>query len=134
MKTKKAKAPEIKLLPPGTILAEFVINERAVPWKAPTITRRGGTPKDPRLIAWQQLVFITAANSRVSRKLYEGPAEVEITVSFLRGPWPDLTNCQKAIEDSLQGSVIANDRKVSKICTERDFTKVDRVFVKVTAA
>lgn len=134
MKAKKPKPPEPIVLPSGTVLAEFTINERAVPWKAPTITRRGGTPKDPRLIAWQQLVHVTATSQRRFKKLYEGAVEISIVVSFLKGPCPDISNVAKGTEDAMQGAVYANDRKVSKITTERDFTKVDRIYVKVTAA
>ena len=129
----RRKAPDIDLLPPGTLLARAVIPMRAVPWKAPTVTRYGTTYKDKALLKWQATVKIFAGMASPSY-CYAGPVEVSVSARFAKGPLPDATNILKAIEDALQGVVFVNDRQVVRNRCERSKTGFDRVTIEVTAA
>ncbi len=131
----KAKKPSIALGEPGTTLASFTVPGRAVPWKAPTTTRTGHAYKDPKLVAWQDEVYLRAAMARKD-KPYQGAVRVWLHVYLKRksGAAPDVTNLAKAIEDSLQGAVFTNDRQVEQISIVRVFEENERVVIMVEAA
>lgn len=129
----RRRKPEIDLLPAGTVLLRCEIPQRAVPWQAPTVIRGGRPYKDKRLVAWQRFVGMRAALGRTLSTAYAGPVEVSVVARFARGPLPDATNVLKAIEDALQGAVIANDRQVMRNSCERTRTGYDRVTIEVKA-
>lgn len=133
-KPRKPKSPPVELLPPGTVLLNCFIAERAVPWKAPTVTRSGVSFKDKRLLAWQDTVKRHAALSGKAWNVpYKGPVEVSVDIRFAKGPMGDATNLLKAIEDSLQGVVFANDRQVGHNSCDRDMGDSDWVAITVKA-
>lgn len=135
MKTaaRKPQAAAIAPLPPGTVLLRCRMDQRAVPWSAPMIGK-GRPVKEPRLIAWQQMVGLFARTSTKLREPYAGPVEVRVTARFRKGPIGDCTNLLKSIEDALQGVVFLNDRQVVRNSCERSLAGYDLVTIEVKAA
>lgn len=130
-KPKRASKPKslgYEPLPIGTVLLDVAIEERAVPWKAPTVGKGRGF-KDPRLLDWQDTVRLYADLNRAVREPYAGPVAVQVVARFAKGPLPDACNVLKAIEDALQGSVFLNDRQVIRNGCER--TQSDRDVVRI---
>lgn len=120
-------------LPPGAVLLQCEIAARPVPWKAPMVGRYGAV-KDARLVAWQTRVAIVAQLAYTARTPYRGPVEVAVWATIAKGPLMDATNLMKAIEDSLEGIVIVNDRQVIRNRCERAIGSRDLVRIEVVAA
>lgn len=122
-------------LPPGTVICEFEVPMRPVPWKAPSTTRTGHSYKDPKLVAWQAEVSRCAEVAMRGRRPYPGPVLLTLEFYLTRraGSLPDLSNLTKAFEDSLQGSAIVNDRCVREIHSERIVGDRDGAWVRVTS-
>lgn len=133
-KPRKPKKPPVALLAPGTLLLSIRWGGRAIPWKAPTVTRHGATFKDGTLVAWQQEVALRAMAARKISKPYEGPVEVKMVARFAKGPIGDACNLLKAAEDSLQGVVFVNDRQVVVNSCDRRQAGYDMVAIVVRAA
>ncbi len=129
---RKAKKPAVVLLPPGTVLLDVTMPQRAVPWSASCVTRNG-TYKSKRLVAWQDFINIKARIWKTQSTAYAGPVEISVVSRFSKGPLPDATNILKAVEDSLQGVVIVDDRQVVRNSCERTQAGYDEVIVVVKA-
>jgi len=116
------------------VIAEFVVEGRPCPWKAPTVTKNG-TFKDKTLVAWQKTVADHAALAMVGKYPYPGPVRLDLHFRLTRRPGsvPDLSNLTKALEDSLQGTVITNDRVVFQLHAERTMGDRDCVEIRVTS-
>jgi len=104
--------------PDGDTIAEFTVYHRPVPWKAPTVTRKGAVFKDGSLLAWQEHVRKAAREAMVGRDPYKG--QVGLVLAFTLSDVPnraygDTSNLSKSTEDSLQKIVIANDKQVARI-------------------
>jgi Holliday junction resolvase RusA-like endonuclease len=127
---RKARKPEVVLLPPGTVLLETMILLRAVPWSASQVTRNG-TFKAKRLVAWQRVIGVVAFRDRTQAAPYGGPVEVMVMAQFAKGPLPDATNVLKAVEDAIQGVVIVNDSQVVRNSCGRTKGEWDEVVVVV---
>ncbi len=129
------KKPPITLVEPGTMLACFTVPGRAVPWKAPSTTRTGHSYKDPKLVSWQNYVWVRALQAMMG-KPYKGPVYLHIKafIKRQRGAAPDITNIVKAIEDALQNAVIVNDRQTVAIHARRAWDDNERVVITVEAA
>jgi Holliday junction resolvase RusA-like endonuclease len=139
-----ARRPKPTLLPPGTLICPpILVPGQPVPWKTPTVTRRGIPFKDKRLVAWQLHVATCSQAVREGSPPYAGPVEVELTLcrrcTQARRPgdyWdvrPDLDNLQKAIKDSLTGRAVRK-LKINGTPVGEDFGKVledDNVVVRV---
>src|SRR5579864_7889170 len=73
----KLKPSTMPLREPLEKLCHFTVMGRAVPWKAPHVTRRG-TYSDPRLVAWQEVV---SGEARLAygcgEKPYTGPVSLQ---------------------------------------------------------
>lgn len=135
-KPRKARKPKplgYEPLPDGTVLLRCSIEQRAVPWSAPTVGK-GRAFKNPKLVAWQEAVKLFATENRVLREPYEGPVEVNLVCRFAKGPIGDASNLLKAAEDSLQGVVFVNDRQVVRNSCERSIEGYDLVLIEVRAA
>ncbi len=103
------------------------IEGRPVPWKAPKIgrSRHGRTVafRDPLYESWHQSVALQASVQCAGLAPLAVPCRLEATF-FLRrksGAAPDLTNLVKALEDSLQGFAVENDRLIGEHRTSRVF-------------
>lgn len=131
---RKAKTPERLPLPEGTVLLDVAIEDRAVPWKAPTVTRSGRSFKDDRLVEWQDDVRKYGELNRTIDEPYWGPVEVSVTARFAKGPLPDTTNLIKAVEDALQGVVFVNDKQVTRNSGDRTQAGYDLARIVVKAA
>jgi Holliday junction resolvase RusA-like endonuclease len=118
VKPPKSRKKDPDLLPPGTIIAEFVVEGDAVPWRAPAVMK--GIAISPKHVkAWKEKVALAAHESGFGEargiKPYGGPVSVWIT--FLKGhkskSWcgrrwvtrPDLDNLCKGLIDSVTGNV-----------------------------
>jgi Holliday junction resolvase RusA-like endonuclease len=112
----------------------FVVEGRAVAWTPSRVTRNG-TYKIHELCMWQEIVKGAAREAwGAGHEPYAGPVAVSIMIYLIEfGSTPDVTNCFKAIEDSLQGIVIANDRQVEFTRGRRVFTDQEFVVVTVSA-
>ena len=116
----------------GTVLAEGEIPGRAVPWKAPKVTRYGGivqTREYKRYRAWQDEVHLRAATHRCGRRRWPYCGPVSLSLRFYlrrdgRGN-PDTSNLVKSFEDALQGAIYANDSQVYRVTAERIFTSTE---------
>lgn len=125
-------------LPSGTVIAEFEVPMRPIPWKAPMVLRTGVSIKDKTLLAWQAEVSRCAAIAMLGRRPYGHAVEVwaEFHLAPSRnGSYGDSTNLLKGVEDSLQGIAIVNDRKVVRSHPERFLLGVtrDHAWVRVIA-
>jgi Holliday junction resolvase RusA-like endonuclease len=113
--------PTSPVLPPGTLVVEFEVPARPIPWKVASTTRTGHSYKDKKLVAWQAEVARCAAMAMRGRAPYGGAVRVEM--EFYLTPRPgvpgDASNFGKATEDALQGTVILNDRKVVDVRSRR---------------
>lgn len=116
---------------------EFSVPLRAIPWKAATVTRRGGAFKAPSLVAWQDAVALHARLAMAGRSPYDGPVRLEMEFFLTRprrgGVVPDWTNLSKSTEDAIQGIVIENDRQVVGAEVRRVVGSDDYTYVKVIA-
>jgi hypothetical protein len=129
--------PPIELVPDGTLICKFVMqNARAVPWKAPTVTRYGGSYSDPKVVAWQEQVAMAARIAYgAGRVPYGGPVTLITQVIVIdKGNAPDLTNIEKAIEDAIEEVIFRNDTQVCRKVGFRLFGPFDQVQVQVIAA
>ena len=102
-----------------TLIFEGMVVGRAVPWKAPNVTRRG-TFRDKKVKKWQSHVKWQTLQYKQGEP-YDGPVmlDLKFIMRGRSGLLPDLTNLTKALEDVLQGIVYVNDRQVCKQVTER---------------
>ncbi len=117
---------------PGTLIFSLTIPCRAVPWTPSRTTKFKGTYKPKRLRQWQATVAQYARLKWGNRKPYGGPVAIWCYFEFAKGPIPDATNLLKAVEDSLQGIVIVNDRQVERNTVERlTTTDVDMTTIAV---
>ena len=109
----------MKIDPVGkTLLVAFSVPGKAVPWKAPTVTR-WSTYKNPKLIAWQTVIAM-CADKAWSGEPYCGPVEVHFW--FIRKAskkidllhWfrkrPDVDNVFKAFADTITGQALKGGR------------------------
>lgn len=103
------------------------------PWAAPGLStgRRGGKVfpmayKNPGVAAYQEAVKESLNYDYPHVELWEGQIELEIFFwrvlptyagdnKTVTKNWADATNMQKALEDSLQGILLDNDRNVVSI-------------------
>jgi len=123
-------------LEPGSLICEFEVPFRPVPWKAPVVPRTGHAYKDKDLVKWQQRVSDCADAAMLGHYPYshEVRLEVEFYLTARAGSPPDTSNLTKALEDSLQGYVITNDTKVASIEAERFLgADRDRAWIRVIA-
>lgn len=106
------------------------------PWTAPEIAtgRSGGriygrAVKNPGLTAFQEAIKDDLGINYPDFVPFEGDIQLELFLwrelpaystdrGQVRKHTSDATNMQKAIEDALQGIVMANDRQVQKITSE----------------
>jgi Holliday junction resolvase RusA-like endonuclease len=117
-KAPRRKRPEPTLLPPGTIVAEFVVDGDAVPWRAPHVMR--GIARTPAHVkAWKEKVATAAHGAGYGQgrgaEPYAGPVRVVLLfvkackVKRRRGTrWatrPDVDNLCKGFVDALTGNV-----------------------------
>lgn len=116
---------------PGILLVNFEVPARPIPWKSPTVTRSGVSFKDASLKRWQKEVRECGKGAMRGKGPYS--CEVKLVVDFhltpRPGSAPDTSNLTKALEDSLQGPVIVNDRAVIEVVarrlrSERDYAEV----------
>jgi Holliday junction resolvase RusA-like endonuclease len=117
----KIDVPKSEPLPPGTVIADFEVPMRPVPWSAPHVNTNGPAFKNPRLRAWQAEVSRCAAEAMVGRRPYGGAVKLvaEFYLSPRGGSPPDTSNLTKSLEDACQGHVIVNDRCVVRVESER---------------
>ncbi len=119
---------------PGTVLLRLDLSLRAVPWKAPMVGRHG-TYKPKRLRQWQATVAQYARLKWGNHEPYDGPVEVNCRFEFTNGKIPDSTNLLKAIEDSIEGVVIVNDRQAIRNKVERVINSdSDKTMIEVITA
>ena len=111
----------------------FTIPGRAVAWTPSRVTRNNGTYKPHKLCAWQEVVKDEAREVwGEGHAPYTGPVRLGMTFCLIKfGPTPDVSNCFKAVEDALQGVIIANDRQVEWTVGYRMFTDQEYVVVEV---
>ncbi len=123
--------PVAQLLEPSTMIARFSVEGRAVPWSVPPKIRQ----KNPALTAWQTLVWAHAGTGyQNGQRPYLGPVELTVEIWLKpKGNKPDLTNCFKAIEDAIQGALIANDTQVRVIHSAMFFAEQEKIRVTVHA-
>jgi len=95
--------------PSGSVIAEFSVPGRPVPWSVPPKLRR----KSRRLVAWQRCVNLAARVAMAGRLPHDGPVEWWMVFCLCRKPWGDTINLAKATEDALEGVVFVNDRQVA---------------------
>jgi Holliday junction resolvase RusA-like endonuclease len=115
---------------------EFHVAARPIPWKAATVLKAGGAFKDKKLVAWQRAVATCGRMAMMGREPFAGPVEIDVTFHLSpskNGSVPDTTNLVKALEDSLQGVVIVNDRQVCNTMARRRKATIDVARVKVTS-
>jgi Holliday junction resolvase RusA-like endonuclease len=96
-----------------TLLVEFGVLGKAVPWKAPTVTR-WSTFKSKRLVAWQEQIAVQAIQAWRGKTPYGGPVEVHFWFVHRRSrvrdilAWfckrPDMDNVFKAFADTITGN------------------------------
>lgn len=125
---RKPKAPPVEAdnepREPGSVICHGTILGRAVPWKAPTVSRAGGVVHGrdyKRFVAWQAEVRRQAAPLMGRRRPYGGPVALEMTfyLNPRGGTPPDPTNLQKSTEDAMQGILFVNDRQVQEVTSRR---------------
>lgn len=120
----------------GQVVAEGVVEGRAVPWKSPTLASngRGGLRVDRHArgysdyLAWKQEVALRAAQYRPRGGPYGGEVELQATF-YLRtrsGTVADTTNLMKSFEDALQGVIYQNDRQVVATRARRITSRTER--------
>lgn len=134
--TRKArrKAPKLaapsRLYEPGTVVASFVVEGRAVPW---SVAHRGQS--NPKLVEWQKEVKAEATKAMGGRLPHSGRFELRATFEIVRrGPVADLTNVVKGLEDSLQGIIVVNDSQtIRHLTSKNDDAKANIVCVEVIA-
>ncbi len=112
---------------PGVVICSGVIEGRAVPWKAPHTSRRGGcvpTRDYKRYTTWLGTVRAGAKRLMGRKRPYGGPVEMEVTYYLAPRPGtlPDTSNLTKAFEDALQGVVYRNDGQVCRVVAARVVT------------
>jgi Holliday junction resolvase RusA-like endonuclease len=135
MSTQSKRKPAVIPIDPMLPL-EFTVRGRAVPWSAPKVNRYGTSFPKRRFTNWRNDVQVAARVAwHCGHPPYTGPVNLIITIYFHKfGRIPDVTNCQKLIEDSLQGIVIANDRQVQGIIARRIYSTSERVVIAVLPA
>lgn len=107
--------PVIPVSPAGEnleqrLIAGFVVEGRAVPWKV--AIHRGGYATNPKMVAWKDKVEHAARKAMGTRLPYAGRFEIRAAFFLKRfGVMPDDLNLMKSTEDALQGIVIVNDNK-----------------------
>lgn len=120
----------------GSHLVSFEIEGRAVPWKAPHTTRTGHSFKDKSLVDWQERVHDEARLAMGDRPPYKFGVRLDLYFHLTPGGnVPDVSNLNKAAEDSLQGidGVFLNDTQVIEIKGIRKFRNRNLVVIDVYA-
>lgn len=103
-------------------LADFRVDGRAVPWKAPIVARGRGGVKPKVVTGWQDHVFTVASANRKLNGVWGGHVEIWFKYYIHHMPSnPDVTNLQKAAEDALEGAIFTNDTNVVSVSSERIF-------------
>ena len=128
-----ALGPAFAPAPAAGVVVEFAVAGcRPIPWKAPTVTKRGAY-KSAKLQAWQSSVRRRALAAMGGRPPFAGT--VSLTFAFHLAPRagspPDLSNLVKAAEDALQGAAIINDRQVRRHESSLTFATADGMTVRV---
>jgi len=121
---------------------EFFVPGEPVPWRPARVTIHG-TYKPAHVRTWQRTVNLFARTAMAGRIPLDGP--VSLTLQFQRRPtkarpreawWaarPDATNLLKAIEDSLNGVVYADDSQVVIVELRKVRAAQDGVAIRVEA-
>jgi Holliday junction resolvase RusA-like endonuclease len=131
---------------PGVVVAEGVVEGRAVPWKSPPLIQdKQGKRRVAHwdrgykaFVAWQKSVHAAARLVMGRRAPYGGRVAVEATF-YLRPNGrtePDTDNLAKSFVDGLQGAAIVNDVAVieSRYRKVMSTTEAERVVWRITAA
>ena len=74
--TRFTPRPLVPIQPAGSVIADFAVIGRPVPWSVPPKVRR----KKPKLKAWQRLVSDCALLAYGSPGLYAGPVSLRLEV------------------------------------------------------
>lgn len=128
----------------------FTIEGKAVPWRAPMVTRNGQTFSPKRVRDWEKYVAAKAKEACIPMAPKGTP--VSLIVRFHIGvarSWPkkkqkdllyrmhtqlpDQTNLIKAVEDGLNGIAYEDDQQVADLSVRKMWTRCgeDRVVVSV---
>ena len=140
------------------LMADFgVFGFTPVPWSAPTVTRRGTTFPNHKMVEWQNYVQATALKHRPEKICLNS---IALDLTFLRAAhdgqqvgqiwgrpvvWnpalqkytkrgdatPDLTNLLKAFEDGLRDVFWADDVQVSATSVRRLYGERDGVLCRI---
>lgn len=120
----------------GCLIVEVRVPGRPIPWKPARVLRNGMSYKDGKLKSWQKTVgqYAFLAMKGMAPYSHSVALEVDFYLTAIKGRvTPDLSNLTKALEDSLQGTVIENDRRVVRIVSKRFTGLADEVRVRVYA-
>jgi Holliday junction resolvase RusA-like endonuclease len=137
------------------LLIEFGVLGKAVPWKAPTVTR-WSTFKSKRLVAWQEQIAEQAILVWQGQTPYSGPVEVHFWFVHRRSRirdlllWfckrPDMDNVFKAFADTITGQackkstilanrgqeqILSDDNTIVSIHASKQYGERDGIYASI---